>query len=121
MICIKHMEKIMNIISDFKFSDLNRIIHFSYYVDQFDYDNTSNIEACFMLKNYLQEFKVCIKFYNVSKFKLDEVSKVICISGFDIESMKERGWDRSQKYHVFDYENDTIEFFCESIEVVSVE
>lgn len=62
-------------------------------------------------------FEVSIMFNNISSFKLNfNGTGLHQISGFDILDISENGLERVN-FHIEDYENDSINFFCEEVEI----
>ncbi|WCT58067.1 hypothetical protein PQ456_03395 [Paenibacillus kyungheensis] len=75
-----------------------------------------------------QRFKLKVRYNNVSDLSLRKVTNLYLTDSLIIHDKKELGWDTSQRYHVHDDsgygENDGynfIEFYCSSIEVISLE
>lgn len=119
---IKGISQIKEVDKNFKCSDLTQIISFTYSVDLEDKYNTANLMVSFAIKtkNEVQKQKITLKFVNVSDFKLAGVGQMISLSSFEIEDMKNKGWDLNQRFIVKDYEDEKLELKCSSIEVVSV-
>lgn len=75
-----------------------------------------------------QCFKLKKRYYNVSNFSLEKVTNLYLTNSLIIHDKKELGWDSDKRYHVHDDsgygENDGynfIEFYCSSIEALSLE
>ena len=58
-----------------------------------------------------------IKFINVSSFNIQIVSYPIQIECIEIIDNSSRGWSSEVTYHVYDLENDTIDFYCQRVYV----
>ena len=82
-----------------------------------------------ILKNMDNKFKlslnICfenvvysISFYNVSKFRVGELSIPLEVHGFEIINHSQNGWGRDSTYEVRDFEDDLINFFCEYYEII---
>ncbi len=54
-----------------------------------------------------------INFYNVSRLRMENLSAPLQIQGFEVVDCSENGWDADSKYEIRDFENDSINFFCE--------
>ena len=61
-----------------------------------------------------------ITFYNVSRFKIGEVSIPSEIHGFEIINHSKNAWEKDSKYEVRDFEDDRIHFFCECFDTDSL-
>lgn len=61
-----------------------------------------------------------IRFENVSSINLNEFSYPFQIEGFQVLDNSDRGWEKSQRYKVWDFEDDVICFYCEKIDVLSI-
>ncbi|MDO4398072.1 MAG: hypothetical protein Q4C21_06640 [Oscillospiraceae bacterium] len=56
-------------------------------------------------------------FYNVSRFRIGEVSMPLEIHGFEIIDRSQNGWEKDSAYEIRDFENDYIHFYCESFKI----
>ncbi len=74
-------------------------------------ENQMNIEMSLKTDNSC----VSISFSNVSSLQIRGLAYPSQISGFEIISNKDKGWDKSQRYTINDYEDGKIKFFCEDI------
>ncbi len=75
-----------------------------------------------------QRFKMKIRYFNVSDLSVRKITNLYLTRSLIVHDKKELGWDRSQRYHVHDDsgygENDGynfIEFYCSSMEAISLE
>ena len=59
---------------------------------------------------------LCCK--NVHDLKVHALSYPLQIAGFEIVDNSDKGWEASQRYTVHDYEDGTIGFYCETIEIL---
>lgn len=65
-------------------------------------------------------FVIKVNFYNVSNLKLDfSGAGLHQISGFDILDISDSGLEKIN-FQIEDYENDSINFSCEQIEIIEV-
>ena len=75
-------------------------------------------EATLTIKALVNKKNVCVVFHNVSNLTIDELSMPFQITGFQILDNKNKGWDKSIRYTVLDFEQDNIRFYCECYEIV---
>lgn len=68
-------------------------------------------------KIYFENVIYRITFYNVSRFKVRELSSPLVVQGFEIIDHSQNGWEKDSKYEIRDFEDDSINFFCESLEI----
>lgn len=110
-------------IPDFDMSFFKLIHGFRYYVD-FDsnYNEISFLEVDFLLEKGSLKFGVVLKFSNISSLYLYRITGTEnnLEGGFIIENLKESGYEKNFKYLIDNYENDTIKFYCEEIEVLKL-
>lgn len=79
-------------------------------------DGQINLSFCFQIDNQ----NCCISCLNVSEFRLRELNYPIWISGFEIRDNAENGWENCVRYTVRDFEEDSIFFHCQDIQVVDM-
>ncbi len=58
-----------------------------------------------------------VKFYNVSRLRIKELSSPLEVHGFEIINHTKDGWEKDSTYEIRDFEYGRISFFCESIEI----
>jgi hypothetical protein len=88
------------------------------------YDEVSFLEIYFLLSEAFSKktIKVHMKFNDIYSFDIKQIGgNYNQISGFEIIDQKESGWEMSHRYVIRDFENDRINFYCSSIEVINVE
>ena len=68
-------------------------------------------------KIYFETDTYKITFYNVSQLKTENLSSPLQIQGFEIINHAENGWETDSHYEIRDFENDSINFFCECLNV----
>ena len=56
-------------------------------------------------------------FTNVSSITISNFSLPFQIQGFEISSNKDKGWEKTSSYSIYDYEDDKIRFHCEDIQI----
>ncbi|SFE86934.1 hypothetical protein SAMN04487969_108136 [Paenibacillus algorifonticola] len=104
---------------DFKFVSSIR-----YYIDyNKHYDEVSFLEVGYVLEPALekQRYQVLLGFSEVTLLNLSGFGGSFNqLVGFKINDMKDRNWEANQRYHVHDYENDVMSFYCKTIEVLSI-
>ena len=120
---INKLERITSIYNEWIPSDIAFIkeIHWS--------QNNLKIVSYFQLRdkidswpNFKEKFvELTINFENISNLKLNfNSSGLHFVSGFDIIDISNDGLENIN-FHIEDYENGSIEFFCEKIEIFSIE
>lgn len=117
------MEKIFNINPQFSWNDVKYIEKLDYYIELDEYaEQVSNLEILFYIKLPKEEIhKLLVKFNAINNLNIKNIGgKYNQIMGFEIVDQLTAGWEYEQRYVVRDYENETIEFYCKSIEIVSV-
>lgn len=77
--------------------------------------NLKNIDNQLELfwKIYFENAIFTIKFYNISRFKVRELSAPLEIQGFEIINHSQNGWEKDFTYEIRDFEDDRVNFFCE--------
>ncbi|MCI8361941.1 MAG: hypothetical protein HFJ41_02110 [Clostridia bacterium] len=83
--------------------------------------NISNITINTFFKNIVDDkeelIDLEIKFKNVTNFSLQDSSRIIIISGFEIIDHKEDGWTLENRFEINDFENGNIHFMCQEFKV----
>lgn len=119
---IKNLEKITSIYSGWKPTDVAFLKSL-----EWSFNNLLIVFYCQLRENVngwpdtsSDFFELAIKFKNVSNLKIDfNNSKLQQISGFDILDISDTGLEKVN-FQIEDYEDNTIYFFCEEIEIVNV-
>lgn len=78
------------------------------------HDNKSMISMKFLINDEV----VRMIFHNVSSLNTKDFSMPYQIGGFEILDNNDRGWEKSSRYTIDDYEDGKIKFHCESFEVI---
>lgn len=109
-------------IAEFSPIDINYITGFNYYIGEDDlYDEISILEIDFLIKK-TEQFSLKMKFYDVSSLDITSFGgPQNQLSGFSITNLGDRGFEKTQRYLVEDYESDSIRFYCAALEVVTLE
>ncbi|WP_055105781.1 hypothetical protein [Paenibacillus ihumii] len=123
---IKNIHKIIDKKPDFDLRQLNFITILNYYIDvNSEFENVSYLEICFVLESNVQNEKldVFIKFTNVSSLEVKGFfgGGYNQILGFEIIDYGRDEWEKATRYFINDYENSTLKFYCESVEILSVD
>jgi len=58
-----------------------------------------------------------IIFYNISRFKVGDLSMPLELYGFEIINHFENGWEKDSAYEIRDFEDNRINFFCEYFDI----
>lgn len=58
-----------------------------------------------------------ITFYNVSRFRIENFSVPLEVYGLEIINHSQNCWERDSKYEIRDFEDNRVNFFCESFEI----
>jgi hypothetical protein len=105
---------------DFKF-----VSSVYYYIDYNEqYDEVSFLEVGYIVEPKLEgkRYQLLFKFSEVTSLKVSGFGGSFNqILGFKIDDMKDHNWESNRRYHVYDYENDVMSFYCRSIEVLTIE
>ena len=70
-----------------------------------------------LLKIYFENTVLQITFYNVSRFRIGDVSTPLEIHGFEIIKHSQNGWEEDSRYEIRDFEDDSVNFFCEYFKI----
>ncbi len=76
------------------------------------------IESVLTMEFLLKDEGVRMIFHNVSCLNIKDFSLPQQICGFEIIDNKDRGWDKSLRYTINDFEDGRIKFYCESFDFV---
>lgn len=68
-------------------------------------------------KTYFENTVHRMTFFNVSRFRIGEVSIPLEIRGFEMISHFQNGWEKDSTYEVRDFEDDRVNFFCECFKI----
>ena len=64
-------------------------------------------------KIYFEHVVCRITFYNVSRFRMGDLSIPLDVLGFEIIHHSQNGWEKDSTYEIRDFEEDRVHFFCE--------
>ncbi len=85
------------------------------YKIEYAFDGNSAVLRCsFDVKQNNTSTNVTGHFFNVTNIEISSMGSYIPISGFDIIDHKQDGWMPENRFQVYDYEDDSISFYCES-------
>jgi hypothetical protein len=101
----------------YDFVDVKYINDLNYYIDYDDFgDRISFVDISFILSNNISETSIKIQFVKVSSLKIKDFGgSYNQIMGFNIVDSKDNGWESDSRYHIEDYENGIIDFYCSQI------
>ncbi len=80
--------------------------------------NVDSYEATLIIKALINKSVISMVFYNVSNLTIDGLSMPFEICGLQIVDNKDRGWEKSKRFTVLDFEDQNIHFYCEYYKVV---
>ena len=83
--------------------------------------SVNGIGAVITMEFLLKDEVVHMIFHNVSYLNIKDFSMPYQICGFEILDNKDRGWDKSLRYTINDFEDGMIKFHCESFEFIKAE
>ncbi|WP_427125011.1 hypothetical protein ACQCPP_31015 (plasmid) [Priestia megaterium] len=125
MLNIKNFQLLNNILPEFSFLDMKYIIEVKYFIEYsndflFDEENKTNLHITFLAKpkDSYDFYEVEMKFLKVENLKLF-ASGAIQLSMLQITDLRDRNWENI-KFQVRDVEDQDIDFYCNSIEVLSI-
>ncbi|MED3855193.1 hypothetical protein P4607_28070 [Priestia megaterium] len=125
MLNIKNFHLLNNLSPEFSFLDMKYIIEVKYFIEYsnnflFDEENKTNLHITFLLKpkDSYGFYEVEMNFYKVESFKLF-ASGAVQLSILQITDLRDRSWENI-RFQVRDVENQDIDFYCNSIEVLSI-
>lgn len=112
---------LLKLVPDFNPIETLLITVFRYYQKDNDaFEKISFLEMSFLSEGE-ERFEMTLKFINVSSLDLIGFGSAYNqLSGFHIRDLKESGFEKERRYLVEDYEDDMLNFYCESIEIVEV-
>lgn len=70
------------------------------------------------LKLYCNNVLFRINFHNVSRFRMGNISMPLEVEGFEIINHSQDYWETDSRYEIRDFEDDRVNFFCESFEIM---
>ena len=105
-----------NLYKKYKVSDVVGIVGFDYNIDLNEfYEKQSNIKIKFVLKD---NTNILIRFRNISSLKIKNIGgEFNQILGFEI--IENKTYEKRNRYHIGDYENGMIDFYCELYEIIA--
>ncbi|AKP76783.1 hypothetical protein M3592_27185 [Priestia aryabhattai] len=126
MLKIKNFHLLTSLSPDFSFLDMKYIIEVRYFTEYrnsllFDEENKTNLHIVFLLKTKGAHtfHEVSMNFYSVGNFKLYASGGALQLSILEIIDLRDRSWENI-RFQVHDVENQDIDFYCNSIEVLGV-
>lgn len=123
MIEIRNFHLIAEKIHNFRENHLRQLVSLKFY-DDFDeyFEEVSFLEIEFIyVDENKRRYPILLKFHDVTSLHLKGLGGgENQLTGFKITDMKDRDWELARRYNVHDYEDDTIEFYCRTIEVLQI-
>lgn len=81
-------------------------------------EKTSLLDIDFIYEDDKKQYIVRLRFYNPESINFESGGPYHQID-INIHDIKDRGWE-DKNYKVFDYENETLSFYCTKIEAISI-
>ncbi|KGP85509.1 hypothetical protein QP794_03460 [Paenibacillus sp. UMB7766-LJ446] len=121
MIIIKNLELLSPFILAFSVQDLEWVAGVNLYIKQDKYyENIMIADITFLMKFSNATYELLFRFNNIESFHYQPNGVLVKISGFNIRDLKDHGY-HPMKYLVEDYEDGVLGFYCEDIELMSVQ
>lgn len=114
--------EIKKMIPNFQSTFINQITGINYYTDYNEYfEETSILETKLKVIAGDNSYILELKFDDVSNLNICDVgSNHNKLASFRISDNKQNGYSRNARYTVEDYEEGTLELFCSTITILSV-
>ncbi|MED4060931.1 hypothetical protein [Priestia megaterium] len=126
MLNIKNFHLLNSLSPEFSLLDMKYITEIRYFIEYsnnflFDEENKTNLHVIFLLqpKGNHNFYEVSMNFYGVENFKLFANGGAIQLSILQIIDISDRSWENI-RFQVRDVENEDIDFYCNSIEILNV-
>ncbi|MEJ9314530.1 hypothetical protein P4655_24580 [Priestia megaterium] len=126
MLNIKNFHLLNGLSPEFSFLDMKYITEIRYFIEYsksflFDEKNKTNLHVIFLLqpKGTHNFYEVSTIFYGVENFELFANGGAIQLSILEIINISDRSWE-NVRFQVRDVENEDIDFYCNSIEILNV-
>lgn len=129
MTVIANTDMVSNVLGRWSPSDLAYVEAFSVQQDSKTKYSNLAMKSLFQRKDTCKAwpsenspfFLVELLFYNVKNLNLHEFGQIpVQIAGFDIIEISDRQWENIN-FFIEDYENGKIEFYCDGIEIISID
>lgn len=119
---IKNIEKLYTVCSDFTWNNVVAIEKVNYYMEYNEYyDMVSNLILLFIIELPDKKYKLLVKFCVINNLNMNNFGGCYNqIMGLEVINQRNCGWENEYTYIVRDYENGSIEFYCESIEILEI-
>ncbi|MCP2036474.1 acetate kinase [Planomicrobium sp. HSC-17F08] len=113
--------ELVKLLPEFQPPNILRIKSFQYYeTDTPAYEKVSVLDMSFCSEAEEGQFEMTLTFNNVSSLNLHGFGNAFNqISGFGIRNLKGAGFEKERRYLIEDYEDDLLNFYCESIVITS--
>lgn len=106
-----------NVLNDgYRLNEVIGLISLNYNIELNEYyENQSNLIINFLLKD---NDNLCIKFNNISSLNLKDIGGSFN-QLLSIEIIENKHNEKDKKFLIRDYENQMIEFYCESYKIIT--
>ncbi|QOS77685.1 hypothetical protein JNUCC31_23410 [Paenibacillus sp. JNUCC31] len=118
---VKNLELLPPCIPAFSVQGMEWVAGVNLYIKQDKYyENIMIADITFLAKFSNVTYELLFRFTNIESFHYRPGGVLVHISGFSINDLKEHGY-HPMKYFVEDYEDGVLGFYCEDIELISVQ
>ncbi|MGE8082127.1 hypothetical protein [Peribacillus loiseleuriae] len=115
---IKNIDLITDKTEKFSLQNIRYIVGFFLSFQNELPEKTSLLDIDFIYEDDKKQYIVRLRFYNPESINFESGGPYHQIN-INIHDIRDRGWE-VKNYEVFDYEEDTLSFYCAKIEAISV-
>ncbi|OCT16601.1 hypothetical protein A8709_07950 [Paenibacillus pectinilyticus] len=118
---VQNLTLIQSRIANFIWSHLIYISSFKYYMDKNKhYEDISMLDIEFLSNTNGINLKIQIRFKEIESLSINASGRIIQLDIFEIVDIKNEGWC-SLNFWIRDIESEVLSFYCNAIEVISVD
>jgi hypothetical protein len=115
---IKNIDLITNKTDKFSLQNIRYIVGFYLSFQNELSEKTSLLDIDFIYEDELKQYILRLRFFNPQSINFESGGTYHQIN-VNIHDLRDRGWE-DKYYKVFDYEEDTLSFYCTKIEAISI-
>ena len=93
---------------------INKFQGYDFYITEIKIECTYN-QIDLSLRVEFNKKMQTIQFFNVSMLTIKDFSYPMYVQGFEIIDNRCRGWENDSRFRVHDYEDESINFYCEKV------